>query len=111
MSIMPDGSTLDEWHLSAKNALLSRIEISRMYVDMVCLSCTLRPYHATRAPWCAGETLSSAVPAYDLRALYDHGSGELSPRFDHRFPSFAVTFAIEPAWLSCCRQTHLAVEA
>src|SRR3977135_266491 len=27
----------------------------------------------------------AAIPAYDLRALYDHGSGELSPRFDHRF--------------------------
>ena len=62
---------------------------------------------------CRGRSTGSlpAIPAYDLRALYDHGSGELSPRFDHRFPSFEVTFAIEPEWLSCCRQTHLAVEA
>ena len=60
---------------------------------------------------CHQAYTNAAIPAYDLRALYDHGSGELSPRFDHRFPSFEVTFAIEPEWLSCCRQTHLAVEA
>jgi integrase len=35
-----------EMHLSAKNALLSPIEISHIYVDMICLSCTLRPFHA-----------------------------------------------------------------
>jgi hypothetical protein len=32
-----------EIHLSAKNTLLSPIEISRIYVGMVCLSWTLRP--------------------------------------------------------------------
>src|SRR6266850_7492382 len=34
---------------------------------------------------CRGRSTGSlpAIPAYDLRALYDHGSGELSPRFDH----------------------------
>jgi hypothetical protein len=30
-------------HLSAKNTLLSPIEISRIYAAMVSLSCTLRP--------------------------------------------------------------------
>jgi len=36
----------------------------------------------------------SAIPAYDLRVLYDHGSGELSHRCKHRFPFFEVTVAI-----------------
>jgi hypothetical protein len=42
----------------------------------------------------------AAIPAYDPRALYDHGSGELSQRFDYRFPSFGGTFALRQEWLS-----------
>src|SRR5712692_3381097 len=36
-------ASLNELHLSAKNTLRSPIEISRIYVDMLCLRCTLRP--------------------------------------------------------------------
>ena len=35
------------------------------------------------------------------------GSGQLSPRFDHPFPSFAETFAISHGRMSCGWQTHL----
>jgi hypothetical protein len=50
-----------ELHLSAKKPLLSPIEISRMYADVLCLSCTLRPYHATQKQLSCG----TAVRAFD----------------------------------------------
>ena len=37
-----------ELHLSAKNTLLSPIEISCIYADVLCLRCTLRPEDATQ---------------------------------------------------------------
>ena len=43
----------------------------------------------------------AAIPAHDPRVLYDRGSGQLFQRFDQRFPSFEVPFAIGYDQLSC----------
>jgi hypothetical protein len=47
------------------------------------------------------DALDPAIPAHDLRALCDHGSGELSQRFDHPFPFFEATLAIRHDRVSC----------
>ena len=50
-----------------------------------------------------GQTIDflPAIPAHDPRVLYDRGSGQLFQRFDQRFPSFEVPFAIGYDQLSC----------
>src|SRR6266571_1216293 len=58
-----------EMHLSAKNTLLSSIEISRIYAAVVCLRCILRPYHASHDFLChlpSVRKLSGKIHAFGL---------------------------------------------
>ena len=51
------------------------------------------------------------MPAHALRVLCTHGSGQLSQRVAHPFPSWAAHDVIRHDGRSCCPSAHLVLEA
>jgi len=84
-----------------------RLSLTLWVAVMVLLLACLQGEGATSYNFTKIADTNAAIPAHALRVLCHHGSGQLSQRFAHPFPSLEATCVIRHDGMSCGTSAHL----